>query len=172
MRARAIVSDDTDVGGKSVESTVIDHIRKEHAKQVDEAFKESLEAAEEGLARHRSESKEGFDMYEAPIVLRVKRQFSEEGDLVTEPEEETETIAVSTLHTEPAYVRLKAGHTNNVAKFWSVTVQISVDVPCHKEELDGALKFASKTVEKHLVQEVKKATERSEHMRGGSGHPF
>jgi len=166
MRAKAVMSDDVEEG-KSVEDSVIDHIREAHAKEVDEAFKRSLEEAEEGLTLNC-----GGEVYEAPVVLRVKRQFSEEGYLVTEPEEEAETIAVSALHTEPAYVRLKAGHTNNVAKFWSVTVQVSVDVPCHKEEMEGALKFASKTVEKHLVQEVKKATDRSEQMRGGSTHPF
>lgn len=160
---------------KPIEDVVLDKIRSEEAEAVDAEFKRALDEAEDVLVQ--SGVSEDIDAYDAPTVLRVLRQFTEEGDLVEDPEESAETIAVQRLEAEPAYVRLKAGHTNNVAKFWSVTVQVAIDVPCYKEEIVSAFKFASKTIEDRLVEEVKKATIRSEQMRGGrmgngSEHPF
>lgn len=122
-----------------------------------------------------------------PIVLQVRRQYKQNGVLVTDPEEEVEEIPIQGFEVEPAHVGLRVNHTNNMGNFWSLSVQVSMDVPCYREEHEEAFEFVSKTVVERLGKEILTGAERVKGMdqnmrRGGpgsrkgggsdSGHPF
>lgn len=104
-----------------------------------------------------------------PAVLVVRRQFKEQGEFVVDPEEETEEIAVQDFYTDPARVHLRVNHTNNMGNYWSMSVQVGIDVPCYREEYNEAFDFAAKTVAERLVVEIEKAKERVEVMRKTKG---
>lgn len=119
-----------------------------------------------------------------PLVLMVRRQYKERGSLVTDPEEEVEEIAVQAFHTEPAHASLRVNHTLNLGDFWSLSVQVGLDVPCYREEYKEAMEFVSKCLADRLVEEIEKGQKRASELRsqrfqrpgspGGSnqGHPF
>lgn len=104
-----------------------------------------------------------------PVVLMVRRQFKEGGDLITDPEETTEEMAVQDFAVDPAAVHLRVNHTNNMGNFWSMSVQVGIDVPCYREEYTEAFEFASKVVAERLALELEKGKERTEEMRKRRG---
>lgn len=123
-----------------------------------------------------------------PILLSVRRQFKQNGTLVMDPEEEVEEIAIQGFEVEPAHVGLRINHTNNMGNFWSLSVQVSMEVPCYREEHAEAFEFVSKTIIERMGKEILAGAERVKGMdqnmrRGGpgsrqgggdsnSGHPF
>lgn len=104
-----------------------------------------------------------------PIVMRVRRQYKESGDLVIDPEEEVEEIAVQDFHTDPAHAGLRVNHTLNLGNFWSLSVQVSLDVPCYREEYAEALEFVAKTVGERLATEIETGKERAAELRKSKG---
>lgn len=153
----------------------------------EEQVAENHEAVEEALA------KEGVGdgpIRMEPIVLQVRRQYKQNGVLVVDPEEEVEEIPIQGFEVEPAHVGLRVNHTNNMGNFWSLSVQVTMDVPCYREEQEEAFEFVSKTVVDRLGKEILAGAERvrgmDKNMRhggagsrkggGGSGsdknHPF
>jgi len=104
-----------------------------------------------------------------PIVLRVRRQYKHSGDLVIDPEEEVEEIQVQDFHVDPAHAGLRVNHTLNLGNFWSLSVQVSLDVPCYREEYAEAMKFVAKTVADRLGTEIEKGQERASELRKSRG---
>jgi len=104
-----------------------------------------------------------------PIVLTVRRQYKEEGDLVIDPEEETEEIAIQDFYVEPAHSSLKVNHTLNMGQYWSASVQVGINVPHYREEHEAAFKFVAKTVAERLAKEIVKAKDRTEELRSRRG---
>ena len=75
---------------------------------------------------------------------------------VGEEEESKETISVQKFETDPAYVRVNAGTTKNLGDYESLRVDVSVSVPCYKEEIDDMIPIVADIVAGHLEAEVDK----------------
>ena len=75
---------------------------------------------------------------------------------VGEEEESKETISVQKFETDPAYVRVNAGTTKNLGDYESLRVDVSVSVPCYKEEIDDMIPILADIVAGHLEAEVDK----------------
>jgi len=103
-----------------------------------------------------------------PLVLTVRRQYKEKGDLVTDPEE-VEEIVVQDFHVEPARAGLRVNHTLNLGNFWSLSVQVSFDVPCYREEYSAAMEFVAKTVADRLSTEIETGKERATALQKSRG---
>lgn len=60
--------------------------------------------------------------------------------VVGEPPEDLnqsdEVISVQTFETDPAYVRVNMGATKNIGDYESLRVDVSISVPCYKEEVE------------------------------------
>jgi hypothetical protein len=104
-----------------------------------------------------------------PIVLTVRRQYKQGGDLVIDPEEEVEEIAVQDFHVEPAHAGLRVNHTVNLGNFWSLSVQVSLDVPHYREEHKEAWEFVAKTVADRLMEQIEVGKERASGFRQSRG---
>jgi len=130
--------------------------------------KEDLDRLEEVMMEDLDEEVSGPIKLE-PIVFRVQRQYKESGDLVIDPEEETEEIEVQGFHVEPAHATLQVSHTLNMGQYWSTTVRVGMDVPCYREEYEKAFEFVVKTITERLAGEIVKAKERTEELRGRRG---
>ena len=136
----------------------------------EEQVEEDLASVEETLAATGAVRME-------PAVLTVRRQFKENGTLVTDPEEESEEIAVHTFLTDPAHASLRINHTNNMDNYWSMSIQVGLDVPHYIEEHKEAWEFVVSTLTERLGEEIAKGQERVQGMRKrrgghGSNHPF
>lgn len=134
----------------------------EGTKTVEDQLKEELEYVEKTLL---GEEPDGLMCIESSTV-RVRRQYREEGDLVTDPEEEFEEIAVQDFVVEPARTGLRVGHTINMGQYWSLQVQVEVSVPCYREELPQAFDFAAKFAVERLQREIERGKERTQERRG------
>lgn len=71
---------------------------------------------------------------------------------------ETETgeegvIAVHRFQTNPAEVNVDYGITLNMGNYESAKINLSVRIPCYKEEIDEAYEFASAWVADRLERE-------------------
>lgn len=112
-----------------------------------------------------------------PLVLMVRRQYTEEGELIGAPDEETEELALQDFAVEPARTGLSLSQTLNMGQYWSAQVRVSLTVPCHREEAVPAFEFAAKFVTERLAVETEKARKRIEELRGDrvadeDDHPF
>jgi hypothetical protein len=154
------------------------------AKPVEEGTitpEEQIEQDHEDVEEALIDPMDGGPIHIEPLVLMVRRQYKESGDLVTDPEEETEVIAVQSFHTDPAHASLRMNHTLNLGDYWSLSVQVGFDAPCYREEHAEAMEFVVKTVTERLVLEIEKGKERASELRGrrrqqssssGGSHPF
>ena len=155
----------------------------------EEQVAQNHEQIEEALTGTPEDPLDDGPVHMEPLVLMVRRQYKESGDLVTDPEEETEEIAVQAFHTEPAHASMRVNHTLNLGDFWSLSVQVGFDVPCYREEYAEAMEFVSNTVVERLGVEIEAGKERASELRArrfqgaggspggtgkgsGSGHPF
>jgi len=98
------------------------------------------------------------------IVVSVKRQFKEDGDLFG-IDDDSDEMNVRDFCVEPARTGIRLNTTVNMGNFWSVSVQVNVDVPCYFEELDSAFNFAAKFAAERLESETEKAKARVEELR-------
>jgi len=67
--------------------------------------------------------------------------------------EEEDIIAVHRFHTAPAEVEVSVGLTINTGNYNTARIQVSVRIPCYKEEIDEAYVFAQKWVEERVQRE-------------------
>lgn len=74
-------------------------------------------------------------------------------------EEIAEEMDVEQFETEPAYVRASAGVTRNLGDYESLRVDVSVTLPCYKEDVERAYGVAADTVAEYLDEEVSKYLE-------------
>jgi len=112
---------------------------------------------------------EGGAVLAEPLVLTVRRMYKEDGDLVTSPDEEVEEIQVQDFHVEPARTSLRVNHTVNLGNFWSLSVQVGVDVPHYREEHEAAWKFAVKTAAERLLDQIELGKARAEELQKRRG---
>lgn len=82
----------------------------------------------------------------------MSRQFKTAAG--TSDSDATDTIGVHRYATEPARVTVEYGLTVNMGNYESARVSISVSVPCYKEELEDAYKFAEKWAQDRVQVEV------------------
>jgi len=111
----------------------------------------------------------GGPVHMEPIVLTVRRQYKHSGDLVVDPEEEVEEIAVQDFHVDPAHASLRVNHTLNLGNFWSLSVQVGLDAPHYREEHKEAWEFVAKTVAERLLEQIEAGKERASELRKKRG---
>lgn len=78
-----------------------------------------------------------------------------------------ETIQVTKFETEPAKVHVGFGLTINLGNYESARLDVSVEVPCYKEQVDDAYQAAKGWVEQRIHQEIEEI--KSSSAGGGSG---
>lgn len=86
------------------------------------------------------------------VKAAVRKQFSKSGKLLR-AEDSEETLEVHEFITEPVLLRVGFGVTENLGDFESVRVDISLTVPCYKEELEDAAKFAEEWVATRVMKD-------------------
>lgn len=143
-----------------MKTKAVDDDHQTAAKKVEQDMAE----VEEALAETMSST---IDMQ--PSILRVRRQYKKRGDLVIDPEEEVEEIEVQDFHVDPAHAGLRVSHTLNLGNYWSLSVQVSLDVPCYREEYAEALEFVAKIVGERLTTEIEVGKERTSELRKDRG---
>jgi len=91
-------------------------------------------------------------------TVTVRRQFNKTGMNKAEGpiDEETEFLEVRQFVTPPAQVGVSLGLTINMGNYESARLDVSINVPCYQEEVEGAYTFARQFVEDRLVGEKKK----------------
>lgn len=88
-----------------------------------------------------------------PTVV-VQRQYFEGKNPLTEPEVKNETLEVRRFLTEPARVSVMMGMALNLGNYESARIDVSVALPCYREEVDAAYVYAHQWVNSRLQQEV------------------
>jgi len=86
------------------------------------------------------------------VMKSYSRRFAE-GDGETAEATEDEFLDVRRFETAPAEVGFSAGLTLNLGNYESARIDVSVKVPCYREELDEAYAFATKWASDRLVKE-------------------
>lgn len=86
-----------------------------------------------------------------PTRALVTRQFRASGKDVGEPDQTEEIIEIHKFATEPAQVNLGLGLTINLGNFEFVRADVSMTVPCYKEEADAAFEYARAWVEERTL---------------------
>jgi hypothetical protein len=71
-------------------------------------------------------------------------------------EEIAEEIEVEQFEVEPAYVRAGAGVTRNLGDYESLRVDVSITIPCYKEDIERTYDVAADMVAAYLQDEVDK----------------
>lgn len=84
----------------------------------------------------------------------IQRQYFEGKNPLTEPEVKNETMEVRRFLTEPARVSVMMGMTLNLGNYESARIDVSVALPCYREEVDAAYVQAHEWVNSRLQKEV------------------
>lgn len=88
-----------------------------------------------------------------PTTITITKQFKlQSGESESDPV--NETIQVTKFETEPAKVRVGFGLTINMGNYESARLDVSVEVPCYKEQVDDAYERAKDWVEERVQREV------------------
>lgn len=94
----------------------------------------------------------------APVEVVVERQFKKAGDKswadAAPPEVKEEKLTVHRFVTAPANVGVDLGLTVNTGNFESARITVSVSVPCYREEIDDAYRWAKEWAEERVKTEV------------------
>lgn len=70
--------------------------------------------------------------------------------------EEIRSFDSQVFETEPAYVRVNAGLTTNLGDYESLRVDVSISMPCYKEEIEQVFPSIGDKVSEMLDSEVEK----------------
>lgn len=70
-----------------------------------------------------------------------------------------EMVDSNTFHDEPALVGFGARRTMNLGEFNSLTIEVSIRVPCSPDNVDASYEFAKKWVKERFVREVREFKE-------------
>lgn len=87
-------------------------------------------------------------------TVMVRRTITKVGSEPTTTADE-DIISVYKFVTEPAEVEVSIGLTMNTSKYDFAKMQVSVRIPCYKEEIGEAYTYAQKFVEEKIVEEKK-----------------
>jgi hypothetical protein len=118
-----------------------------------EAGREKVRQSMEGLPDAEADA-DDQQAREMVSTITVRRHFKCRGKAVGEPEEDSEDLDVMFFFVDPAEVSLRAGRTISMGQFESVSVSVSVTVPCYREEMDEAAEFAQEKVRARLLEEL------------------
>jgi len=88
-------------------------------------------------------------------VAVIQRQYFEGKLPSTELVAKNEPITVACFLTEPAKVSVGMGLTLNLGNYESARIDVSLVMPCYREEAEAAYTFARNWVEERLTAEVK-----------------
>lgn len=66
-------------------------------------------------------------------------------------------VKVKLFATQPAQIKYSIGGTVNIGNFESVRVDVSISVPCYREEIDEVFEASRDWADKRLNTELKKA---------------
>jgi hypothetical protein len=83
----------------------------------------------------------------------------EQGPRVVSDTEDKSLIAVHRFVTEPAEVGVELGLTLNLDNYEFAKINVSVTMPCYKEEVDETFRYAQSWVKSRLQAEVNKLRE-------------
>lgn len=89
-----------------------------------------------------------------PVTAVVTRQYFAGKEPSSKPETKNEELTVRLFATEPAKVSVSNGLTLNLGNFESARLDVSVSVPCYREEIDDAYVFALNWVNNRISAEV------------------
>lgn len=89
-----------------------------------------------------------------PLAAVVSRQFFVGKEPSASAETKNEELEVRLFATEPAKVTVSNGLTLNLGNYESARLDVSISVPCYREEIDEAYTFAQNWVERRLSAEV------------------
>lgn len=90
---------------------------------------------------------------EKPTTITVTKHYKlQSGEAEADPVDET--IEVTKFDTEPAVVHVGFGLTLNLGNYESARLDVSIRVPCYKEQVDDAYAAAKKWVEARVHEEV------------------
>lgn len=87
----------------------------------------------------------------APMTALVTRTFGKIGL----PESKEEPLEVRAFVTPPAHIELGYGLTLNIGNYESARIDVKLNVPCYREEVDEAYEWARKWAEERVRREVK-----------------
>lgn len=73
-----------------------------------------------------------------------------------EEEISDEILTVQKFEVEPAYVRVNAGVTKRIGEYESLRVDVSISVPCYKEEIEEIIPAVADIAADKLDDEVDK----------------
>lgn len=94
----------------------------------------------------------------AKSTLMIRSQFAAKNGLGKlekgEVAEADELIAVHRFLVPPAKVGFSVGLTLNMGNYESARIEVSVEVPCYKEEIDEAYEYAKHMCSTRLQEEV------------------
>jgi hypothetical protein len=91
---------------------------------------------------------------QSPTVAFVQRQYFEGKNAISPLEVKNETVQVHRFLTEPARVSMSMGLTLNLGNFESCRLDVSLLVPCYREEVEGAYAYAREWVETRVQAEA------------------
>jgi hypothetical protein len=92
------------------------------------------------------------EQHAAQITTTKSFKFADGSESIQDPKDEL--ISVHRFETEPAIVRVGFGLTINLGNYESARVDVSVAVPCYKEQVESALDELKSLVEKRIQDEV------------------
>ncbi len=88
-------------------------------------------------------------------VAVIQRQYFEGKNPTSDLDAKNEPVTVQCFVTEPAKVSVGMGLTLNLGNYESARIDVSLVVPCYREESNDAYNYARKWVEDRLAVEVK-----------------
>lgn len=91
-----------------------------------------------------------------PEVTTADEKIRVSATTFGDEEESRETIETRRFATDPAYLRVNAGVTKNMGNYESLRLDVSISVPCYKEEVDDVYERVSDKVSEMLEAELKK----------------
>ncbi len=89
-----------------------------------------------------------------PTSAVVSKQYFQGKTPTTDQETKNEQLKVGLFVTEPAKVSVSQGLTLNLGNYESARIEVSIAVPCYREEVDDAYRYAISWVEDRLSTEV------------------
>ncbi len=88
-----------------------------------------------------------------PMTKRVTAKLYTYGDLDAE-ERIVDDLEVVCFETEPAYVRVNGGFTENLGDYRSLRIDVSISVPCYQELVTETYEEIAAQVNDLLITEV------------------
>lgn len=106
------------------------------------------------VERRRRQNRPDVATAQGTRTVRSRREKA--GQEIDGSEVEDQETEIHKFTTDPAYVRVNAGVTKNMGSYESLRIDVSVSMPCYKEQVDRTYEELSERVYKMLDEELKK----------------